>query len=299
MKKLAYIFLLLISTVVLAEDDAISVTPAYVIYDTIDAGEESDSATITIENTGYSSGVTIGTVALSASHASEFGITSDGCSNQTLAQDETCIIQVKFAPLTSGTKSAVVDIPYGSGDEQLSVFVTNYESTELQVKNHLPPTMYALDISEEMNASYTYTLSWTAMGYHEGYEILLVMFDCTDISAGSCGSSYSNSEKFYETSFIASSSSSSGEWSSNGVTITNFEYTTDFTVPDTREDSSAWSSSGTSIVMRFYAKSTEDSAIGKSSLSLVIPGGLSDNYYDTSGRKIQKTICPSGGCVTE
>ena len=82
-----------------------------------------------------------------------------------------------------------------------------------------------------------------------------------------------------------------------GKMLTNMLSDNLFTVPEFREDGSEWDPvSGTDIVIRFYIVSDNDENARKPSISLIIPGNLSDEYYDTSGRKIQKHICPVGGC---
>lgn len=277
-----------------AKDTFINANPSYVVFQSVASAQETTSSTISITNDGYTSGVTISDVTLEGSHSSDFNLTSNGCT--TLALNESCSVGVKFKPTTSGVKSAVLSVAYGSGSEKLSIFLTNYESTALKAKNTLPPVMSALSISEEMNASSSYDLNWSAMGYHDDYAIIMVMFDCTGLAAGTCGSSYGSSEKFYESAPLSASTTSVGDWSSNGVVATNFNYTHSFSVPATRVGGSAWSDAGTPIVIRFYNKSSEDSIAGNPSISLIIPGGLSNDYYDTSGRKVQKIICPASGC---
>ncbi len=155
--------------------------------------------------------------------------------------------------------------------------------------------MYGLNIPEEMNASTSYNISWTAMGYHSGYEVLVAMFDCTDEEAGECGANYD--DRFDDSDFISSSQVTLGNWNYNGESIQNYRYNFTFNFDATRPGGSAWDPQGTPIVLRFYVKSTDDSEAGKENLSLLIPGNLSNDYYDTSGRKIQKIICPSSGCT--
>jgi hypothetical protein len=46
------------------------------------------------------------------------------------------------------------------------------------------------------------------------------------------------------------------------------------------------------VVVRFYRKNEVDIPRNNSSMSLLIPGKLSDVYYDTAGRRIVKKIVP-------
>lgn len=157
--------------------------------------------------------------------------------------------------------------------------------------------MYDLNIPEEMNASSAYDIDWTAMGYHSGYQTIAVMFDCTGIAEGECGASYGSPGRFHQSAFLAPAQITEGDWTYSGETVQNFRYDYTFNVDAQRPNGEDWSATGTAIVIRFYVKSDEDSTAEKPSLSLIIPGNLSNDYYDTSGRKIQKIICPSGGCT--
>lgn len=285
-------------TSAVAHDAAISVNPTYVFYNDEALGDQSDPLKITLTNEAYGSGVNIASITLTGPNFGDFLISNDGCSGQTLtAIGDTCDIYVKFAPQTSGLKNALITIPYGASDQKLSVYLSNKEDTAHEVKRRLAPVIYDLNISEEMNAGSTYNLNWTTMGYHVGYETMIVIFDCTGKDPGTCGASYESSEKFYESNILIPAEITSGDWTYNGERTQNFYYTHSYSIPQAREDTTAWATEGTPIVIRFYVKSTEDEDAGKPSLSLIIPGNLSNDYYDTSGRKIQKIICPSVGCT--
>ena len=285
-------------TSAVAQDAAISVDPTYVFYADETPGEQSELVTITLTNEAYSSGVGIGSITLTGSHYSDFIIHSDGCSGKTLEEEnDICDLQIKFAPQSTGKKNALITIPYGSGDTKLSVHLSNYEDKKHEAKRRLPPVIYDLNIPEEMNATQTYDLQWTAMGYHEGYKTMIMMFDCTDIPEGECGSSSTSSGKFHESDFLTPDSTTSSDWTYGSARAQNFYYTYSYTVPETRLNTTQWASTGTQILIRFYVKSTEDDVAGKPSNSLIVPGNLSNDYYDTSGRKIKKIICPSDGCT--
>ena len=284
-----------ISTIVSAQDTAVSVSPVYVTFKNIETATSSNIVTVTLTNKSYGANMPVGSVSLSGPHSSSFSIQTDGCSSQSLADGSSCDMQVKFTPLSDGKKNAFISIPYAT-DGNLSVFLSNSENTAHAVQRRLPPVMQSLSISEEMNASTSYDMSWTAMGYHSGYQTLMVMFDCTNVVQGECGASYNSAEKFYETTFISPQNVTDGTWSYNGEIAQNFQYVHTYSIPATRADSSAWDINGTPVVIRFYVNSTEDIEAGKLSLSMIIPGKLSNNYYDTSGRKVQKLICPVGGC---
>lgn len=290
--------LLSMSGTATAQDEAVNVSPAYVLFPDTTTGVQSDAATITLTNNGYPGGMTVGSIILDGPHSADFNLSSDNCSAQLLAENVSCALQVNFAPRSSGIKGAMVAIPYGTGDDRnLSVYLTNQEGTEHEVQRRLSPVMYDLNIPEEMNASSVYDIDWTAMGYHSGYTSIVVMFDCTGIAAGECGASYGSPGRFHESTFLSPARITQGDWTYNGETLQNFRYDYTFNVDATRPNGEDQDAVGTAIVIRFYIKSDEDATTGKSSLSLIIPGNLSNDYYDTSGRKIQKIICPSGGCT--
>lgn len=281
-----------------AQDSLVSIDPSYIVFADRDTGTQSTAATVTVSNEGYGSGLDIGAVSLGGAHSEDFNLSVDNCSNQSIVQDSSCSMQIKFAPLNSGLKSTMLTIPYGSGDAALSVYLSNEEDRRHEVQRRLPPLVSALDIPEEMNATATYNLTWTATGYHGDYRAFMLMYDCTGIAVGECGARYDSPGKFYQTALLSSAQSTQGSWTYSTESTQNFQYTQTYTIPATRpSDSSAWPAIGTPIVIRIFILSADDVEAEKLGLSLIIPGNLSDNYYDTSGRKIQKIICPSDGCT--
>ena len=51
--------------------------------------------------------------------------------------------------------------------------------------------------------------------------------------------------------------------------------------------------------VKFYYKSSDDNAAGKTSISLMVPGNVTSNFYESTGagRRILKAICPATGCT--
>ncbi len=291
---------LLMGGTVFAQDGNISVEPSYAMYKNIEVGQQSDPVTITLTNTG-STEIVIGTLDKKGFSSADYTLSLDDCSDSTLSASSSCTVDVQLNPQQSGgIRNAWIDIPYsveGTG-KHLSVFLTTKEDIPHEVKRRLQPAMYALNIPDSMNAGSIYDLNWTVMGYHESYRIAMAMFDCTGITDGTCGDGYDDTNRFYVTqspTFVVPSSSEIGDWTFQGENSHNFLYEHSFTVPATRQGGSPWNS--TQIVIRFYVLSDYDTEANKPSISLIIPGNLSDNYYDKSGRKIEKTLCPSGGCT--
>ena len=290
-----------ISSTATAQDDSISITPTYLHFADPENGQQSTPATITLTNNKYDDGVSVGTIALNGPHDFNFNLSSDNCSARSLALNSSCELQVTFVPASAGGSagiSAWVSIPYvnDGNDGNLSVYLSNQEDTEHEVQRRLSPVMVDLNIPEEMNAGTSYALDWTAMGYHSGYKTVAVMFDCTDIAEGECGGNYNDPENFHESELLTPVPITESEWTYSGERAQNFRYDYAFDVNATRPNGGDWNASGTPIVIRFYISSDEDISAGKDTFSLIIPGNLSADYYDTSGRKIQKIICPSGGC---
>lgn len=291
------VLLVFIGSAVFAQDTSMGVSPTYIFFADETPGVQSEAVTITLTNKTNAAGMVVGTVTMGGPNSADFNLSSDNCSGQSLAENTSCTLQVKFAPRTNGVRSALVTIPYGSSGTKLSVFLSNHEDTRHEAQRRLPPMVYDLNIPEEMNASSSYNLDWTAMGYHSGYQVVVAMFDCTNEQAGTCGASYDSPTRFYESTLLSPTQVNDGEWFYNGENIQNFHYNFTFNIDAKRPDGSDWDAAGTPIVIRFYVKSTEDSEAEKQGLSLLIPGNLSNDYYDTSGRKIQKTICPASGCT--
>lgn len=78
--------------------------------------------TITLTNTGGVS-MTVGTLALSGTNVSEFGILNDTCSGQAVAATANCTFRVSFSPGTAGSKTATLSVPV-TGLETQTVVLT-------------------------------------------------------------------------------------------------------------------------------------------------------------------------------
>jgi len=258
-----------------------------------DDSSDSEPFNITLTNNG-STDISIDTASITGHHSEDFNITNDGCSSQTLSTNDSCDIEVAFTPKNKGVKNALLEIPYNEGT--LYIFLSNHEDSAHNARKRLSPVAYDINISEKLDANTPYDLNWSIIGYHEDYKVMVVMFDCTDVAEGECGSSYNNSEKFLESPLLSPSSIESANWTYKGEQASKFNYSYNVTMPTQRANGDDWNETGNDIVIRFYVLSKEDENEGKDSLSLIIPGNLSERYYDTSGRKIEKKMCPSTGC---
>lgn len=293
------LLLFMLGTAAFAEDGNISVEPSYVVFKPIGVGQQSSPFTVTVtnKNTAAGTSISMGSLNLKGYNSADYTIEADGCSNTALGGETSCTFDVKLTPQQTGSiKNGWVDIPYtiGSTDSHLSVFLTTKEDVPHEVQRRIPPAISALNIPETMDANSTYDLNWTVVGYQDGYKVAMVMFDCTGVAAGECGDNYNDSNKFYETTLTAPASSEVSNWHYRGVDAYAYTFEDSFAVPEHRADGSDWNY--TSIVVRFYVLSDYDENAGKPSISLIIPGNLSNSYYDDSGRKVEKHICPVGGC---
>lgn len=150
------------------------------------------------------------------------------------------------------------------------------ETNEEEAARRMPPVFYSGEIPEYLVSGETVTIKWSILGYHDSYNAEVAFF------YGSGGSYKNNFEASGELNHV---STESGTWSFSGINSTIFNYEYEFTPPQVTNP--------TNIVIRFYRVNSIDDANGKSGLSLLIPGKVSDRYYDTSGRRIVKTIYPS------
>ena len=76
----------------------------------VPVGQASAAQAVTVSNTGTGP-LSIGVLTLSGGHAAEFAISSDSCSDQTLAPSGTCSVGLTLTPAAVGALSAQLDIP--------------------------------------------------------------------------------------------------------------------------------------------------------------------------------------------
>jgi Abnormal spindle-like microcephaly-assoc'd, ASPM-SPD-2-Hydin len=88
----------------------IAVTPAVQAFDTVKVGKQSPPQTFTITNLGGTD-LVIGTINVTGAETSEFRLQHDGCSEQMVAPAGTCLLEVLFAPTSTGAKTATLQIP--------------------------------------------------------------------------------------------------------------------------------------------------------------------------------------------
>jgi hypothetical protein len=266
-----------------AQSTALDINPSISYFKAVAAHATADSASISVENIG-SNEITISNVSLSDGDVMAYSVVQNNCTGTTLAAGEACDIEVSYQPDSRGYKQAILNVHSDAPDTPiLQAFLTSKEGRYRQASRRLPPVLYAVNVPETLTSGQTYTLEWTLLGYHDDYMTSMVMFDCTGVTNGTCGSNYSDDTKFYETGAVTSHANLTSSWSYDDVYAKEFKYQAEFT-PDF--------SSERQIVIRFYRLNSDDQQAGTDGLSLLIPGNLAASYYDKEGRRLQKKIVP-------
>lgn len=102
---------------------AVSLFPGTLSFSTTNVGSKSASLPFSITNTG-SANLTVSKLTLT--NATEFSITSDGCTAKTIAAGGECLVYVAFSPSLGGTRSGSISIADTAANspqtEQLSGF---------------------------------------------------------------------------------------------------------------------------------------------------------------------------------
>jgi len=93
----------------------ISSTPPSRNFGNVNVGTSSTPRTFTINNNGTAK-LVIGTITLTGTNASEYSITEDNCSSQTIKPFSNCTVKAMFSPSSIGTKSAYLSIPSNDPD---------------------------------------------------------------------------------------------------------------------------------------------------------------------------------------
>ncbi len=100
-----------------------SIAPSPFEFGGVATGSNSAAQVFTVTNLG-SSAAAIGTAALSGTDAGQFLITADACGETALAQGEGCDIGVVFAPTSTGTKSATLQVLSNAPESPATVAIS-------------------------------------------------------------------------------------------------------------------------------------------------------------------------------
>lgn len=96
-------------------------SPSTLDFGQVSVGSSSEAQVVTVEAMGPSHATLVGSSTLSGSSGINYQIVSDGCAEQILAPGDQCMIEVRFAPTSTGSKSALLRIPMGSSTGAVSL----------------------------------------------------------------------------------------------------------------------------------------------------------------------------------
>jgi hypothetical protein len=99
-----------------------SASPSPEDFGSVDVGS-SNIKTVTITNPGAGD-LDLDAATITGDNASQFTITTDGCSDATIGAGESCTEAIQFAPTSSGTQNATLDIPFNSSPTDLTASLT-------------------------------------------------------------------------------------------------------------------------------------------------------------------------------
>jgi hypothetical protein len=280
--------LLFSSSLSFANDPDLTITPVFNQFQHVVLGTNSTPTTFIVRNTHNSITLNISTVSLQGTHAAEFAVGTDNCAGQTILAGGSCSIDVIYQPTTFGSKMAMLQVGTdATNTPTLTAFLSNHEGDAKQAERRLPPVLFSLGIVETMADTGNYSLDWSILGYHDSYESVVALFDCTGKAPGDCGVNFT--DNFFNSGLITSSSTTpQPTWTFNGEAAVQHHFSQSFS-PNT--DGFPQVASDTyEIVVRFYRKNNMDVMSGEPSLSLMAPGNLTNEYYDDEGRRITKYI---------
>ncbi len=271
----------------------LDVWPYVYLFGNVDINTQTPVQSFSIKNIG-SRALNITGATTTGNDASQFVISNDTCTGQALAADATCTLSASFQPTNIGSKSAMLTVTTDDPDNATAnIFLRNHEADKEESERRLPPVLNSFSIEDSagqvvtsMQSNTTYTINWSILGYHEDYNSIVALFNCTGIAdETSCGNSFGDSNRFEDSGIIAKDvPATNGIWFHGDVQSKIFTFSYTFTTPVVGVS--------TPIVIRFYRKNSKDQQVGNGSLSLIIPGNHADAYYDTTGRRVKNTIVP-------
>jgi len=97
---------------VITDGPQVSLAPDSLDFGSIEVGMSSDNQTIQVTNSGNADGLEIGAASTATP---SFTVTNDGCDQAVLARDESCAIDVSFAPTSDGALADELSVPTSVG----------------------------------------------------------------------------------------------------------------------------------------------------------------------------------------
>jgi len=269
-----------------ANDPDLSITPVMAHFPQVILGNLSPPMTFRIKNTHATNDLQLYTATITGPHSTQFSLGTDNCSSELLDPGLECTIEVSYLPTSFGSKMAMLQVPTDAPNSPgLVAFLSNDEDNAKQAERRLPPVLFSLNIPEVMDNGSYHPLSWSILGYHDSYKVIIAFFDCTGKAPGTCGANIG--ENFRSAIINATGTTPQPGWNFNGEAAVQHHYNYSF---DASTFPQVTPPGNHQIVVRFYAINNMDSMSQESSLSLLIPGDLTSEYYDSEGRRITKYI---------
>jgi hypothetical protein len=210
-----------------------------------------------------------------------------------LSDGASCQVSVAYCAASNAATDVLQLYVEDSTSPLKSAALYSEVSDSEEAQRRLPPVMSSVSLTPsavmngdvaELNAGVSYTVDFSILGYHAGYDAWAVWFKCS-VGDSTCGDDFSNGY-FYLSSKLAGSASPS-VWSYEGVSAQEFSY----------NDSICFEEAG-EYVLRLYRRSINDALTANGSLSLLMPGnsGLPSYEVDKSGRRLSVSVVTDGVC---
>lgn len=165
-----------------------SIAPASLTYTSQVLNTNSAAQSVTVTNSGTSS-LTVGTLSLTGTNASDFIISSNGCSTA-VAVGANCTISLTFKPTATGSRTATLQIPSNANNGTQSVSLTG---TGVSAIASVAPTSltYASQLFNTTSAAKTVTVTNTGTSSLTVTGVTLTGTNATDFAISSNGCSAS------------------------------------------------------------------------------------------------------------
>ncbi len=98
----------------------INLSPTSVGFGNVTLGQSSSPTTITVSNTGTAN-LTVSTVSIGGTNASDFSKSSDTCTGATVPAGSSCTFAVSFSPSAVGSRSATVTVSSNAGNPTVAL----------------------------------------------------------------------------------------------------------------------------------------------------------------------------------
>ena len=140
----------------------------------------------------------------------------------------------------------------------------SFAQTRAEAQHRLPPVIYSLDIPENKIVSgWNTTISWSLVGYHDTYEVDLVLYDETG-------------QKLHDSRHMPYRQNTGGYfWGEIRPQEFHYQATVNVHFVENQD-----------ITVRFFGVPLNDPIENETFLSVIVPGGHQYRYLDSGGRQI-------------